>query len=169
MKILGRHVSNLWLLAIPALLAAGAPILLMLFLFGNNLVGAIVAAWSRPWNAPQREDLVGVYCESERRSDHVAFVSAVALDLRTDGSMRVQGLPMVGSNGCIMSGDGTWSGPGEEQKVELTLGAPSKEAVGYCKSGSDASLELSGHFKPYKLYWVVGDPDSGDGVWFARK
>jgi hypothetical protein len=30
-------------------------------------------------------------------------------------------------------------------------------------------LEVAGHFKPYRLYWVLVYPDSGTGIWFKKR
>jgi len=30
-------------------------------------------------------------------------------------------------------------------------------------------LELAGHSQPYSLYLVIGDPDSGTGIWFKKR
>ena len=68
---------------------------------------------------------------------------------------------------CILSGSGKWDDLGGDQEVNLyvvTDGAP-----GSCESGSYGLMELVGHSKPYGLYWVLGDPDSGMGVWLKRQ
>lgn len=172
MKMLGRQLSKWWLLIILPLLFMCSPIVLMLFFMGNNLAGAIVgppAIWSRTFHNPPREDLVGSYIESEDRFDRQIAIPAAALTLNADGSMHVENLPMEWPDDCTLSGNGSWNGPDSDQKIDLTLVSTSTGEHGLCKAGSYEFLELAGHSRPYKLYWVVGDPDSGTGVWLVKK
>jgi hypothetical protein len=81
--------------------------------------------------------------------------------------MTVANLPLeFGETSCTLSGTGSWSGPDDDQQIGLNV--ISAGATGSCGSGSYSFLELEGHSKPYKLYWVVGDPDSGTGVWLQK-
>jgi hypothetical protein len=82
--------------------------------------------------------------------------------------MHVENLPMEWPDNCTLSGDGTWSVP-DDQKIDLILVSTLAGENGLCKAGSYEFIQLAGHSRPYKLYWVVGDPDSGTGVWLARK
>ena len=106
--------------------------------------------------------------ESERHWDQAKTGPDALLELHSDGSMKVSFLPddSIGSS-CVLSGTGTWSGPDGEQKINLTVN--SDGAQGSCESGSYSFLELVGHSKPYTLYWVLGDPDSGTGIWLKRQ
>jgi hypothetical protein len=170
MKISGRSISNWWLLLIPPLLIISSPLLLMLFFMGNNVAGAIFgppAIWNRPWQNPARADLAGEYSESERHLDHDSAFPSASLTLNADGSMAVANLPYeFGETSCTLSGKGNWSGPDGNQVIELVL--TSDRSPGSCESSSYSFLEVAGRFKPYSLYWVIGDPDSGTGVWFKR-
>jgi hypothetical protein len=147
-----------------------SPILLMGFFMANNLAGAMFgppAIWNRPWQIPPREDLVGNYMESERHLDDSSPPAAASLTLQADGSMTVANLPAnFGASTCTLSGTGSWKGP-DDEGIRLTV--VSDLNPGSCQSGSYAGLELAGHSKPYRLYWIVGDPDSGTGVWFRNR
>ena len=142
------------------------------FLFaGNNFIGAIIgppAVWERTHHSPPREDIVGRYKESKRTWDQAKSGPDAMLELRGDGSMAVEALPEDSiTSTCILSGTGQWEGPNEDQMLYLVVN--SNGAPGSCRSGSYGPLELAGHSKPYGLYWVLGDPDSGTGIWFKQQ
>jgi hypothetical protein len=154
------------------LLVLSAPLLLMGFFAANNLAGAIFgppAIWERPTGTPAHQDIVGEYQETTRRTDDQTHETASSLTLRVDGTMVVEGLPYeIYPNTCTISGTGRWNGPGgDEQQIYLFV--TSKEGPGLCASGEYAGLEVTGHSKPYSLYWVLGDPDSGNGVRLSRR
>lgn len=94
-----------------------------------------------------------------------------ALELHEDGSMKVSGLPFESiTSTCMLSGSGKWSGPtGGNDLVTIDLILIDKDAHGSCTPDSYSFLELVGHAKPYGLYWVLGDPDSGTGVWLKKQ
>ena|SRR5579863_2906722 len=171
MQIFGRQVSNGWLLLIPPLLILASPLLMMMFFMGNNLAGAIIgppAIWNRTWHSPPRSDVEGEYSESGRHLDQGIQLPAASLSLESDGSMTVANLRYeFGETSCTLSGKGGWSGPDGEQRIGLNV--ISDGAAGSCGSDFYSGLELAGHSKPYKLYWVVGDPDSGNGIWLHKK
>jgi hypothetical protein len=151
------------LLLVPILVLV-APMLLMGFFAGNQLVGAIIgppAIWERPSLTPAHRDIVGDYHET-RRTPAQAQVIPTSLSLRDDGTMVVEGLPYeFYPKTCTLSGTGRWSGPdGEDQQIYLVI--TSKERPGVCVPGEYAGLEITGRSKPYGLYWVIGDPDSGE-------
>jgi len=105
--------------------------------------------------------------ESERHLDETRPPTAASLTLQADGSMTVANLPAeFGTSTCTLYGTGRWAGP-DDDGVRLTV--VSDQHLGSCQSGSYAGLELAGHTKPYRLYWIVGDPDSGTGVWFRER
>ena len=170
MQAFGKRFSNWWLLALVPIGLIASPILLMGFFMANNLAGAMFgppAIWNRPWQVPPREDLVGNYMESERHLDESRPPAPASLTLQADGSMKVANLPAdFGTSTCTLSGRGSWAGP-DDDGIRLTV--VSDEHPGSCRSGSYAGLELAGHSKPYRLYWIVGDPDSGTGVWFRKR
>jgi hypothetical protein len=136
----------------------------------NNFAGAMFgppAIWNRPWQTPPRKDLVGSYMESERHLDDSSPPAAASLTLQADGSMTVGNLPAnFGTSTCTLSGTGSWKGPADDG-IRLTV--VSDQHPGSCQSGSYAGLELAGHSRPYRLYWIVGDPDSGTGVWLRKR
>jgi hypothetical protein len=73
-------------------------------------------------------------------------------------------------NTCVLSGTGQWvipSGSPGDYRVGLVVNADGK--ANSCKSGEYPYFIVAGQSKPYHLYWVVGDPDSGTGVWLKRE
>ena len=173
MRVFGKHISAWWLLLAVPLLVLGAPVLLMGFFAANNLAGAVFgppAIWERPTNTPAYQDIVGEYQETTRRTRNDRLHGTPAsLTLRADGSMVVEGLPYeFYPNTCTISGTGRWEGPhGDEQQIYLFV--TSKEGTGLCASGEYAMLEITGRSNPYGLYWIIGDPDSGNGVRLLRR
>jgi hypothetical protein len=92
MRIRGRSFSNWWLLLGVVLLPSGGLLLLFSVFAANDLAGAVFgppAIWNRPWHAPVRQDLVGVYTESERQSDQSDTQPKAQLELRLDGTMTI--------------------------------------------------------------------------------
>jgi hypothetical protein len=173
MLIPGRQISKWWLLLIPPLLLIVSPVLLMFLFIGSNLArGAIgpPAIWNPPWQTPTHLDLVGKYSESERHLDSDTVSRTASLELNADGSMIVADLPVpaeFGKASCVLSGAGRWSGPHGDEMVDLDF--VSDRSSGSCESSSYSFLEVTGRSKPYGLYWIVGDPDSGTGIWLKRK
>jgi hypothetical protein len=171
MRAFGRSFSKRWLLVLPAILLVCSPLLLFLFFVGNNLAGAIIGPpviWNRPRHTPRREDILGHYEESERNWDRPKSGPDAMLDLKGDGSMTVRALPNeFGGTTCTVSGTGRWRGPDEDARLDLDV--VSDGSPGSCKSDSYASIELAGQSRPYSLYWVLGDPDSGTGIWLKVK
>ena len=171
MQIFGKRVSKWWLLLLVSFLLLSSPLLLILFFAGNNLAGAIIgppAIWNHPWHSPPRQDLIGRYTESERHWDRPKGGSEAVLELRSDGSMHVSSLPVDGvTSSCVLSGAGRWTGPDEDQRLDLIVATD--ESHSSCESGTYSYLEVVGHSTPYGLYWVLGDPDSGTGIWFKRQ
>jgi hypothetical protein len=161
------------LVALPILLL-GIPILLTGFFVANNLAGAILgppAIWERPSNTPPYQDLVGEYQEISRRTEDATHGNA-SLILRADGTMVIDGLPYeFYPKSCIVRGTGRWNGPrSDDQRIDLVITHEThEEGPEVCASGEYFGLEVTGHSKPYGLYWIIGDPDSGTGVRLSRK
>jgi hypothetical protein len=171
MQILGKRVSKWWLFVLLPLAVVASPLFLILFFAGNNLAGAILgppAIWNRPFHTPLHLDLVGRYEESTRHRDQETKPTKGHLQLNSDNSMTVNGLPYdLGQGSCVMSGTGRWQGPGPNNQIDLIY--ESDGSRGACLSDNYPYLEVVGHAKPYGLYWVIGDPDSGNGVWLKTK
>lgn len=171
MRVFGRRISAWWLFLAAPILIFGPYVLLMGFFAANSFAGAILgppAIWERPSGTPAHRDIVGDYRET-RRTAAQAEVNRASLSLNDDGTMVVDGLPYeFYPKTCTLRGTGRWSGPhGEDQQIYLVV--TSKEGPGVCVSGEYAGLEITEHSKPYGLYWIIGDPDSGEGVRLSRK
>lgn len=171
MRAFGRDVSKWWLLLVAALVILGVPMLLGLFFLGNNLAGAILgppAIWNRPSHSPGRDELAGRYVETKRNWDREQKGPDAMLDLKIDGTMTVSNLPEDDIDStCNVSGSGSWGGPDENMRIDLIVTSVAGPAS--CAPDTYPLMEIAGHSKPYKLYWVLGDPDSGTGVWLKRQ
>jgi hypothetical protein len=171
MQVFGRNVSPWWMLFAIAILVISSPLLLMGFFAANNFAGAILgppAIWHRPSSSPPHQDMVGQAQEKRRHSEKDIHQNPADLTLRADGTMVVEGLPYeFYPNTCTIAGTGTWKGPDSNQTIDLFVAGSGKPGV--CASNSYSMLEITGRSKPYGLYWVIGDPDSGNGVWLSRK
>ena len=170
MRVFGKKLSNWWLLAIIPIAFVLLPVLLMGFFMANNFAGAMFgppAVWNRPWNVPSRSDMVGSYVEYERHLDDKRASAIARLMLNADGSMSVSDLPAdFGTSTCTLSGLGSWKGP-DDDGIGITITSDLKP--GSCQSGFYGGLQLADHSNPYRLYWTVGDPDSGTGVWLRKQ
>jgi hypothetical protein len=83
--------------------------------------------------------------------------------------MIVRDLPsQFGEKTCNLVGTGKWKGPDNEQRIDFCLYRNS-ESTWYLPIGSVFWVELAGHSKPYSLHWILGDPDSGTGVWLKHE
>jgi len=166
MRIFGKQRSKWWLLSIPLAILL-SPALLMLFFMGNNLAGAIFgppAIWNRPTHPPSHTDVAGLYKESGRRSEQSAPYKPATLALNIDGSMTVTSLQTdTGFKTCILSGHGSWSGPDDNNVLDLVV--QSDGLPGSCESDQYAFMQIASRSRPYRLYWILGDPDSGTGIW----
>jgi hypothetical protein len=170
MKILRWRLSNWWLLVLVPIAIISVPLLLFGLIVGGHVVGGIVgppAIWNRPSKLPARADLAGSYRESKRHWQGHTATTPASLTLDSDGTMTVSNLPdSNGETDCILSGKGRWSGPDEHSGVVLFLQQNDNSAT--CKTGGYGSFEIAGRSTPNTLYWVLGDPDSGEGVWLQR-
>ena len=173
MVIRGHQLSKWWcLLLVPAVLF-GLPAVLMLIFLGNDIAGIIVgppAIWNRTSQFPSRPYLVGSYQGTYSGADEGSAVVSASLLLNADGSAEVSGLPYeFYPMTCTLSGNGTWARQiGDfDQKIDLRVTSDGK--AGSFASGDYGSFMLAGHASPYKLYWVIGDPDSGTGLWMNRR
>lgn len=172
MRIRGRQISNWWLVLAGGLLLIASPILLIGYFAANNLAGAIVgppAMWNRTGHTPPRGDVVGEYVEGQRHLDQETRRAPATLALRADGTMSVSGLPFdAQAKTCIVSGSGSW-GLVDDGSAKVALNLLTTSSHDSCQANIYTSIEMAGHSKPYKVYWVEGDPDSGTGVWLVKK
>ncbi len=171
MRAFGRGLSRWWLLVLVPVALLASPLPIILLFAGSHVAGAILgplAIWSRTRHAPPRQDLVGTYRESKRSWARAGDGSHATLELRSDGTMRVDDLPNDNvTSVCKLSGAGAWSGPYTDRTIVLHV--VSARVPGACQSGADYGVQLIHQPQPYGLYWVLGDPDSGTGIWLTRK
>jgi hypothetical protein len=170
MRFFGRQVSKWWLLLLPPIVMLGVLALPLMFFAGNNLAGAIIgppAIWNRPSQTPARADLVGRYVETKRTWDREENGIKAMLELKSDGTMTVRALPDDRITSlCTLSGSGKWKADG--QVIDLDFN--SEGTPGTCESGNmGGNPQIAGRSKPYELYWILGDPDSGTGIWLKRQ
>lgn len=169
MGTLGHPISAWWLLLLIPICALFLPVLLILFFAANNFAGAILgppAIWNRPRHLPVPAALVGRYSESERSWSEMASPPAT-FELRSDGSAFAWNLPSEATlRTCVISGVGSWSGPDQEGQVRIDFTQSVTTDACHVAEPAYASLALSGHSQPHSLYLIIGDPDSGTGIWF---
>jgi len=164
MRIFGRKFSNWWLLP----LIACCPFLLIGFFAANNLAHAIFGPptiWQRTAHDPPLGEIAGRYTETSRSSSQQS--TKASLNLSADGTMSVESLPVDDfTSSCILSGSGVW----ELEDQSLVLHVRTHSASDSCQKDEDNAglLYLTRQTPPYRLYWVLGDPDSGDGIWLDR-
>lgn len=170
MRFYGRQVSKWWLFLLLPIAMLGALMLPLLFFAGNNFAGAIIgppAIWNRPIHAPAQADLVGRYVETKRTWERDENGPKAVLELKSDGTMTVRALPDDRITSlCTLSGSGTWKADGQVINLDfISDGTP-----GACESASmGGNPQITGRSKPYELYWILGDPDSGTGIWLKRQ
>ncbi len=174
MRIFGKERSSRWVVLGSVLLVlasvAISPLMRMAFFLSNNLAGVVLgppAIWNRPRQMPSVEDLAGNYIETSRNLDRSFSERNASLELHRDGTMRVSDLPYEQMNQqlCQVSGLGSWSKSFDGDHLDLRLTSTFGE--GQCPEGDYSGFAIAGHIKPYSLYWIVSDSNSGTGVWLA--
>lgn len=156
------------------------------FLFGSLLAASLFAACNVPIGAalrpyryvsaePNRAEIVGVWTpdpatveDLRGRGGYDASVP-VRLTLREDGTFELANMPDWWDNGFGKSYKGFSSASG---RWELTNGSGGW-GVSLKYSGASRSAGLVEHkFRDsprYYMEFILGDPDSGDAMIFARK
>lgn len=111
--------------------------------------------------------MVGRYVETKRIWDGKGDDVKAALELKPDGTMTVRALPNdLITSVCNLSGSGTWRVDG--QVIDLNF--VSDGTPGACESANmGGNPQIAGRSRPYELYWILGDPDSGTGIWLHRQ
>jgi len=171
MRILRTEISRWWLLLLVPVLIACLPILGFALIVAGHVVGGIIgppAIWQKTRTTPSPAALAGRYIETERQwQGHTKPSSKALLVLSEDGSLQVSGLPESdGSISCVLSGTGKWI---NYNGTTIDLAIASDGRSGSCASGTYGSVALTRQSPPYKLHWVLGDPDSGEGIWLERQ
>jgi hypothetical protein len=176
MKILRWRLSNWWLLALVLIAIISVPLLLFGLIIGGHIVGGIVgppAIWNRPLAQPSRTEIVGSYHEVERHWQDGLTGPPATMRFNEDGTMTLANLPQSdGIKNCMLSASGAWRIAADgDSEIDLTV--LKTEGSTTCKLeglpyGISGILSIAGHWPPHSLYWVLGDPDSGEGIWFKR-
>lgn len=67
---------------------------------------------------------------------------------------------------CTLTGTGPWEERAGDGMLTLHF-RPVRGNAELRAPGTYSGIELAGHTKPYSLYWILGDPDSGTGLWLT--
>ena len=185
-KLLGklRNVNKLWLLLIiPLGLSTAAfslPFVLIAMMMGTRLLSIFIGPvniWNTPRHAPALQDVVGMYTPEDKSRQY--FVGSLALSsyikLNEDHTVEIHDMPSFDGFGeyqnCHYSEQGKWGFFESGEEVQITLYAndkpPQPEDSPCNKDG--AFIELLGRHKPYRLYQIIGDPDSDTGITYLRR
>jgi hypothetical protein len=177
----------LWLLPIPAgviMVAIGISLVLMGMLIGSRVLAMVagpVNIWNMTRHVPPMEDSTGYYQLTDRSWKESKELGAPVsrksgFRLLADHRMEVFDLPDFGSDGepnyCSYNGTGTWSlsGDGEVMlslNIKVTTSAPPGNRPS-CGPISLNGFTLLGHSPPYRFWYDIGDPDSEQGLTYAR-
>jgi hypothetical protein len=117
--------------------------------------------------------MVGSYHEVKRNWQDGTSGPRATLRLNDDGTMTVTNLPKSdGIENCMLSASGTWRiSPDDDSGIDLTILKTNSSTTCNLEGlpyGIAGDFNIAGHRKPYSLYWILGDPDSGEGIWFKR-
>jgi len=176
MKILRWRFSNWWLSVIIPIGIILVPVFFFGLIVASHLAGAVLgppAIWNRPLTTPSRSEIAGSYHEVKRVWQDGISGPHATLRLKDDGTMTVTNLPKSdGIESCMLSASGTW-GMSLDDVSGIDLTVLKTDSSTTCKLeglpyGISGAFNIAGHRKPYSLYWILGDPDSGEGIWFNR-
>jgi hypothetical protein len=118
---------------------------------------------------PKPSDLVGIYTPTESTWEFIKgeggyTVTDISITLAPDGSLTMTNIPdwwsdISGqSNGQVESCQGEWGIEQVQDWWELTI-------IGCI---SNTSIPIAGEKPPYRLWFYIGDPDSGDVMIFEQ-
>ncbi len=151
-----------WGVAIVAILVLLSPVFLIAFLMADNFLRALFS--------PTRDAVV---VEPTRNALAGTYVSlAATLTLRADQTFEVTNLPSFDMEGerqsCEWNGVGRWTLHRSSLGLLLTDSSRAHGKINCSEGTQDNSFVVLGQQPPYKLYLVIGDPDSGEGLDFVR-
>ena len=139
--------------------------LLALFAILTMMCGPNLDTESYAKEKPKRKDLVGKYIPTEStwkfiRDEGHYEVSEISIQIFPDGSYKITNMPdwlnpSGKSGGKLRSSGGEYSIVQEQEWWELQLN-------GYY------GVPIQGDAPPYRLWFYVGDPDSGDIMIFEQ-
>lgn len=144
--------------------------------FLGILAASIWAGLSYSGRPIATADLVGTYVPDQRtRADlderlHL-FTANHKIELHGDGTFAMTDVPdfwqLTETPTALISATGTWSLRGRAVAIEYTgaTSIPSHDPPDYHYS---ASIDIVGFFAPYRLRFILGDPDSGYNATFAK-
>ena len=138
--------------------------------------------WNRPGERPQASDLVGTYKVLNVRLPTAAsagFNKDARITLQADGTAVLSGFRVFDDAGqkvvCGLSGTAVWKLDDRINSggwsVALESYRPAAKPVAHACDPGDSVFEgllVSSRHAPYRLYEIVGDPDSDTGIEFQR-
>jgi hypothetical protein len=170
-------------------IACGVPLLLFGMLIGSRLlmiVAGPVNLWNTTWHTPPIAQIAGEYRVSKDSSElrlrlpHGHTMSdRSGFTLGADHSIEVTDVSAFDGFGeavsCTYRGTGTWrsaegGGDGVTLSFDITvtpLQSPPGEPAS-CAPTSVGPFYLLGHSAPYRMWYGVGDPDSGTGLLYRQ-
>ncbi|CAN5393173.1 hypothetical protein BH09SUM1_BH09SUM1_33610 [soil metagenome] len=139
--------------------------------------------WLYTRNKPNPSDLVGVYTPVAKS---LAFIKdeghykprPASIALFADGTMTISNIPDWWNNGWGTSGGGfdsgtcTWKLNQDKWRCNLWINFSKTDQFDSLKREHkpfNGEMELTGQKPPYKIYLIVGDPDSDEGIWFEKQ
>lgn len=132
---------------------------------------------------PKMDDLNGKYVPTEETLKDIVNegryevqANHVFVRLLPNGDFDMQSMPdwwltdYGQSQGCLITGQGTWDVVKQQNRWELRFYFPSGNGLCVKKysSGLTISVPIVGNNKPYSLQFYVGHPDNGHAMIFQK-
>jgi hypothetical protein len=177
-----------WLWLIPGI-PAGILLLLLLpiaLIAGGNVAGSFfgpVNVWNRTTQIPPDADVAGVYRYSEGGSVndpdfHVMVPDNSSFTLKPNHELVVHNLPKLDGfgkpTGCAYNGTGKWgiggNGEGFSLNFDVTSALPANPGdLPSCTPEHFGAFDILGKSRPYRFWYVIGDPDTGEGILYKLR
>lgn len=184
----GKRKRWLWLLLIPGIPAAILCVLLLPFalMAGSQMMGALIGpvnVWNSTSKVPAEADVEGQYQLSKPEvvnagNSTVRIPGDSGFVLRANHELEVHDLPKFdgfgSSSGCAYNGTGRWSLDPNPAGVVLSLNITTVLPAGTgdlpsCGPEYFGAFSVLGHSKPYRFWYVIGDPDSDQGLLYKLR
>lgn len=175
------------------LLIPGIPVAVLCVFFlplalivAGHLGGALfgpVNVWKSTTRMPSDADIVGSYHYSESGSvndedPHVTLQGDSGFTLGPNHELEVHNLPKLDgfgkASGCAFNGTGKWSvsRAGDMLSLDMNLTAVLPANPGNppsCHAEYFGDFAILGKSRPYRFWYVTGDPDSGAGLLYKLR